>query len=959
MTLLRGVRYRAGRSAVVASLAAVAVAAAVLGPAFSRAAQQSVLTDALAAAPPAATGLHAGAAGTAAAAPAAHDGTEPARRAVDAALAGTPVLAAVLDQPIAGVDTDTVVTGGSEPIAARLAWRAGVCDQLRIAGDCPGAPGEVLVSDRTAAAFRIAVGDRLAIGDRAAVVVGTYTPTDPAGGYWGRTVYFVHGGFDPATGAPRGDAIFTGAESDVYADPAAAVTLGLDYPLRPGAVRLDDLPALRDQLRSLPGIAGLEVTSQLPAVLDDAAGEQAAIGRIAPVLAVPLFLLAVFVLAVLVAATVEERGPELALAKLRGFPAGRVARFGLGEVLLLIVAATPAGIGLGLAGVAVTGRVAFAAGTGVELRWPVWAAAAGALLGSALAATVAARTTLRREPLELLRRVPARGRWRAGLLDGLVLALAAAGLAVALTDRRSPVALLAPALVALAAGLLTARLVRGWARRRLRRPARRVPPVLAAAQLARRPAGQRVMAVLAVAVALLSFAAIGWQLAADARREHATDALGAETVYTVHADHPAALLAAVEAADPAGTAMAVVRSTGQYAGEPVELLAVDVPRLAGVVAWRDQPDLATLGGALRPREPAPLPVDGELAVTAEVRTLGPEPVRLTALVSAPGEPPRSVPLGTLAVGRHQYGAELPGCGAGCRLLGLGLGRTGTTGPFTATVKVVAIRSGDGDLPARFDDPATWQASPAVELTPGAGLTVAVDGGHSGDVLVEYQDTPPAVPVVLAGPVPAEPGSIEPESAESGSGGSREFEFPGFTEQPERFTVAAEADRLPRAGDRGLLFDLATAVSRAERTVALADTGGLRYEVWASPAAPADLPQRLADQGVPVLRTESMADTLAQLGRQAPALGFRLALLAAAVAVALAAGVAALYTRLGAAARGSDAAGLRTAGVPARWLRRAAGRELAVLLGGPVLAGLAAGGLSALLMLPGIPLVVAA
>src|SRR5690606_953603 len=143
-------------------------------------------------------------------------------------LAGTPVLAAVLDQPIAGVDTDTVVTGGSEPIAARLAWRAGVCDQLRIAGDCPGAPGEVLVSDRTAAAFRIAVGDRLAIGDRAAVVVGTYTPTDPAGGYWGRTVYFVHGGFDPATGAPRGDAIFTGAESDVYADPAAAVTLGLD-----------------------------------------------------------------------------------------------------------------------------------------------------------------------------------------------------------------------------------------------------------------------------------------------------------------------------------------------------------------------------------------------------------------------------------------------------------------------------------------------------------------------------------------------------------------------------------------------------------------------------------------------------------------------------------------------------------------------------------------------------------
>jgi hypothetical protein len=882
--------------------------------------------------------------GTAAAAPAAHTSTQQARRSVDAALAGVPVLAGVLAEPVGGLDTEVVVTAGTEQLAARLAYRDGVCGQLAITGECPDGPGELLVSARTAAEYRIAAGDRLAVGGREAAVVGTYAPVDPTAPYWGRTVYFVQGGFDPASGAPRVDAVFAGAESDVYADPDATVTLGLTYPLRPAAVRLDDVPALRDELRAVPGIGGLEVTTELPAILDDAARDQAAIARIAPIIAVPLFLLAAFVLVLLVAALVEERGPELALAKLRGFPAGKVARFGLGEVLVLIAAATPLGVAAGLAVVAVAARIALADGVPVELRWPVLAAAGAALVTTALAALAAARTTLRRSPLELLRRVPGRVRWRAGLVEGVVVALAAASTVVAVGDPGAPLALLAPALVALVAGIATARLVRLSAGLRLRRPGGRIPALLAAAQLARRPAGQRVIAVVTVAVALLSFAALGWDVAAQARRDRATDLLGADRVYTVHADHPVALVEAVRAADPAGTAMAVVRASGQYAGERVELLAVDAPRLAAVVDWRGQRALPALAGALRPREPAPLPLDGELEVMADVRELGAEPVRLTALVSAPGEPPRSVPLGTLDRDRRRYAAALPECGAGCRLLGLGLGRTGVTGPFTATVEVTAIRSGGGELPARFEEPETWHAPPDVSLTPGIALTVAVDGEHTGDVVVEYQDTAPAVPVLLAGAAPAD----RPAATE--------FSFPGFTEQPELFTVAGTADRLPRAGERGLLFDLQTAASRAERTVALSDSGGLRYEVWASAAAPADLPQRLAERGVPVLRTESVAGTLAQLGRRAPALGLWLALLAAAAAMALAAGVVALYTGVGAAARRSEAAALRVAGVPARVLGRAAVREYAALIGWPLLAGVAVGVATAVLMLPGIPLV---
>jgi hypothetical protein len=973
--LLRGLWYRAGRSAVVALLATGAVAAAVLVPGYSRAAQQSVLTDRLAAAPAAATGLTVAATGTAAAVPAAHRPLDEVRRAVADALAGHPVLAGTLAPAVGGAHTDTVVTGGSEPLAARLAYRDGVCGQLTIAGECPAGPGEVLVSARTADAYRIAPGDRLRVRlvevRREVRVVGSYTPVDQSAGYWGRTVYFTTGGFDPATGAPRVDALFTGAEQDVRADPAAVVDLALTYPRRPGTVRLDDLPAVRADLAALPaaaalrggpagdgGAGGLRLETDLPAVLAGAAQDRAAIGRTVPVLAVPLLALAGFVLFLLVAAVTEERGREIALAKLRGFPAVRTARFGLGEVLALLLVATPLGVAAGLGAVEAAARLMLADGTHAALRWPVFAAAGAALAVATLATLVAGRATLRRGALELLRRVPERGRWRAGLVDGALMALAAAALLVAAGDPTAPLALLAPALLALLAGLGVARLVRALAAVRLRRAtrSRRVAGILAAAQLARRPGAPRVIAVLTVAIGLLSFAAIAWDLAGQARRDHAVDALGADRVYTVQASHPAALVEAVHAADPAGTAMAVVRAREQYAGEPVELLAVEVPRLAGVVQWRDYP-VAARTGQLRPWEPAPLPVAERIVVDAEVRDLGDQAVRLTALVSAPGAPPAAVSLGTLDPGTRRYAARLPGCPAGCRLLGLGLSRTGVTGPVDATIEVTAIRSGGGagdragglaELPARFDDPGAWQAGPEATLTAGTGLLVAAAGAGAGalagDVVVEYRDLAGPLPAVLAGPSPAE----DPAAAE--------FPFPGLAERPEPFTVVDRASRLPRAGQRGLLFDLDYAIRSAERRVALSDLAGLRYEVWASPAAPADLPQRLAAQGVPVRQTESVAGTVDRLGRQAPALGLRLAGLAAVAALVLALGVVALTTRVGAGDRRAEQAALRTAGVPARLLRRARRREYAGLLGWPLLAGAGVGVAAALLLLPGVPLV---
>src|SRR3569833_1203761 len=100
--MLRGIRYRGGRSFVVFLLAALATAAAVRAPAYSRAAQQSVLADGLAAAGAgAATTLTVGASGTAEGQPSAYTATDELRLAMNQVLAKQPAIAGRLGDPVA------------------------------------------------------------------------------------------------------------------------------------------------------------------------------------------------------------------------------------------------------------------------------------------------------------------------------------------------------------------------------------------------------------------------------------------------------------------------------------------------------------------------------------------------------------------------------------------------------------------------------------------------------------------------------------------------------------------------------------------------------------------------------------------------------------------------------------------------------------------------------------------
>jgi hypothetical protein len=958
--MLRGIRFRAGRSLLVLLIATVSTAAAVVATGYLRAAQQSVLTDGLRSAPAYATDLVVGATGK--------DsdntpGIDNAHLAVNQALAARPGLTGHLGRPIAAADTDTLMTGSSGAAMARLAYRESVCAHVRLQGDCPASEDQVMVSARSAQDSHIDIGDHVTVtfdvvgrssvkpSARTAVltVVGLYTVTDPTDPYWGANAYFTNGA-DPTGIVPRRmDAVFTPSEQVIRTDPVAEVRTHLEIGLRADSVRVDQVTGLRADLTAFSSsvkAGGLTLNTGLPQVLDGVATSQRDLSHTVPVVAVPLLLLCLFVLFLVVAALIEERSPEIALAKLRGFGSSRASRFGVAEVLLLIAIAAPLGVLLGLVLVEVAATTLLASGTHVEARWTVFVAGIAAMSCGALAATFAARRTLARGVLGLLRRVPEqRTGWRANVGEMVALVAVAASLVAAYENRTSALALAAAPLLALVAGLVAARLLAISARMSLASAHKhgRIVGMLAGARLSRQPGRHRVIVVVTVAVSLLVFGATAWDVGAAARAQHASDTLGADRVYSVLAPYPSALVAAVNAADPSGHSMAVVRANQTYANKSVSMLGVQPERLAKVVTWRgvSATTIDQYGTLLRPKVADTITVKDNMHVTATVTTADPGAVELDALIAAPGQPPHSVSLGTLAVGVSDYHTTTD-CASGCRLLGLSLSRTTTkAGEADAELTITAIDAAD-QL-----DSTSWKGTEGLTVS-GSGTDLGLKAHLKGenDAKASYVDTPASLPVVTAGGTPADdPGAIK-------------FDFPSIGDDQESFSVVGRADRLPRVGDRGLLFDLNDAVSMAERTGTLADATNLQYEVWASADAPADLAQKLSARGISVVRTETVASDLDQLSRGAPTLGLWLYLFAGGLALLLATGVVLLGAYIGSGTRVYEYAALKVSGVRPKQLRRAVIREYRSTLGVSLVVGCIAGLAGAVLMLPSIALVTA-
>ena len=951
---LRALWFRRGVSLAVVAVATFVVAAAAAGPLYLRAAGESILQDAVRTAGPDAAGLEALLVGP--------RSREPGP-ALDAAVGRALARGRAHGTPIRATEVDVTAEGaGGAAVQVRLTARDRVCDQLRITGRCPAAAGEVVASERLAQRLGVGSGGRIAAGTgEPLAVVGTYVPRDETAPYWFRRAYFNPTGTTDRVGTELGDALFTHAATfeRLPADVPLRAVVAVPADLR--QVRLADAAALSADRRAAvvtlqASAREAQVRTSLPDLLDRARSSADLLR--APVLLVVLQLLVLswLVLFTVVANSVDARGPEVALAKLRGLPARATVGFGLLEPFLLLLLAVPLGLGVALAAVRTVADRSLVGDIPVGLGRGALAAAGIAVLGGALAAAFAARSTLTRPALEQFRRTTPRGTRRGWAADAAVLTLAAAGLVQLVVSGAvaggevDPVALLAPGLLSLAVALVTARLLPA-ACRALAGPTRgrrRLGLFLAVRQVARRPGGARTVVVLVVAFGLATFSVSAWSVARDNREARARTVVGADTVLTVTSPSGTDTATAVRAADPAGQWAMAVSSlellSSSASGRRV--LGVDSERLAAVAYWRD--DFAPRGLreiADRLRAPAAPAVElrGDvlsMQVRTDRLTVVGQPASVVHLaaevVDARGVTQR-VDLGPLPAERGLLRAPVR-CANVCRLATLRVTKT-TFAEASGSFVIEQIADGRGPVDAGLTDAERWRAlgttEPATLRGDASGLAVDVATAEATMPQLAPADSPLPLPAVVTRSLLT--GSTDTPRAV------------GLNQAALPVDVVTVARALPRAQADGILVDRTYALRQA------GSTGNLGTEqVWLGPAAPADAVDRLTRAGLVVTSTDRAADTAEALSRQGPALALLLFLLGAGAAALLAGGGTVLDLYLLGRRRVGELSAVRALGVGRRALMSGLLLEQGLLVGAGALAGVAAGLSGALLALPSVP-----
>ena len=939
--------------------------AAVLGPLYARAAGESTLRDELTQAGPA-TGLEYG-----------FEQATSASRFTQAE-SMTPAPGAVRGYPtrIGSIYVQTSAQAAAGPaVKVGMLWRAGACAHVIIAsGHCPDGAGQVLVSQRTVNGYYgWRLGGQVSFGvGVTARIVGTYVPRDPREAFWFGHSYFRASG--PATATGDGpdtvDSVFVDQAEPGALPAGAQAILQWDYPLDPAAIRLDDVPGLRRDVAGLqrryseacttgcPGEpVNLRMSTDLGKVLDAAAHQRNLVDRGTLLVTVQLALLAWLVLFEVVSDAAESRGSEIALAKLRGLRPWRTAWFAVGEPLILLVIAAPIGFGLGWLATRLFSGAVLAPQTPVVLTWPAAAALAGGFAGGATAAIAACYRTLTRSVLAQWRRTTrSPRRSRAGLVvDVAVSAAAVAGLAVLLTGSAhgtSVAALLVPGLLVTAVALLGTRLLPLLARTLLRptRASGRIGLFLAARQVARRPAGLRLAAMLAVAVGLASFGVSGEAVAAGNRDARAQAELGAQRVVEMQYERGVDPVTAVARADPDGRWAMAAATWLPDGGDSVvgTVLAVDASRMARLgypaSGGPSSQQIADLIGAST--HPQLVNTATKMRVVISATGMRGVPPLVEFILRSPADPFLTVSAGTLQPGTHTYTASLD-CAGGCTLLGLAWNRSNPSGTLTGTVTVQSVEWYQHarwvPVNASLTQPGAWRAGP--EFSDSTDTLRATPGGlrddyqsSSGYGGISYAFAPQPLPVVatrtavISGYLTPDP----PEMADSFSTAAT-------------FSVRQWAPVLPVVLDRGLIANLSFV-----RAVLPGFDAEANWMIWLGPHAPPDAIARLRAAGLTLQHENTTGSRIIQLGRQAPALSLFLLLACAIIGSVVAVGGTAIAITASARRRSHETAALGVVGVPRRALYRGSVLEQVLLLGAAVILGLPAGALAARLALPVIP-----
>ena len=975
------VRYRRSQSLALVLVSALVTTCAVFAPLFVRTLEQGLLRARIAERAPADTTVLLRAART---------GSSPDTTPGDLASAMPQEALPWFGQRVGMTTADTRVqpVAGRQTSPLRIVARDDVCAHLEItSGTCPTAAGQVLVSAADAKAWGWTEGTGFQVDDPGAVeaggsppppvrltVSGVYeTKDDP--GYWLRTQVDGKSGFPIPEGVgivPAIDDFLTVENTFDGAWPQAQVSV--EYPLDREAVSLTTVPEISRALTGLDSAdQDITVATPVPDLVASIASGRAIVRTLVPLLLAQLALLAVTVLALVANAAVEQRRPEVALARLRGRSREGGSRVVMAELALTVLLGVPVGVGVALLVGDLLRRTVMPAGVPLELRWPLLAAAAVAVVGCLAAVYVAARPVLREPVAALLRRVPPATGKGLGVLDIVVVVVAALALVGLVSgDVDGPTALLVPVLLALAVGLLGAALLRRLAARTGRRALARgrLAPGLAALSLARRPSLRHVLVVVTTATALATFAANAVVVGAGNRAARAELETGAPAVVRTDSTDPASLAAAVDSlpANQRALATPVVLIRPRDPGavptllaRPAELsrIAYDVPSdlaaltppvvpsleltdgsITGTLSW----DLSRFRSGDQPAGTAPRSSTG---IPGGDISVEPAPLRVGITVTTPDGESLDRDLGEVeqsATGTVPIDAKVL-CPDGCRLAGLWLR---ATDQFTAEMAGrlaltdleldgTALEVGGADKWLPVETPA---AEGTQELS-GTGNDLAVEFTNTGRrVVSRWADVPDPMPVVLAGGPPADATGDD-------------FTLVGLGGRAVDSHAVQHVDALPAVTDRGALADL-----DAQLRVGGQVGAGSSLEVWLGtedPAVIASVSAALAAGGLPVTSTTTVSEARAQYDRSATGWGLLLGVFTGLVALlvsCLVVGLVAVTSWRGVA---RDLAGLLVAGTPRPVLRSAVRREQLTTVVAGVVLGTLCGVAGAVLAMPLLPL----
>lgn len=973
LSALRGLAHRAGISLSILLVAVVAVAAVTVGPAYYAAAQSSILQDTVNQAGVAARGFEISQSGPVGAIGSV---TMQVKSLLAHYLGGRAAAKRLFAGPVTAAETTVQAAGQTVP----LVYRSGVCGHLRFtAGRCPAGPRQVAVSSSLAFLLHWHLGQRIAVPAwKQLTITGVYKITPAASGasYWfdaGSRYFPYENESGPNPSANIYDAMFTPMATLAFAPGKVQGTDYVDFSLASRRLTGTDVPVVASAMRDLvfsPRLqqTGATTTTSIPATLSTVRASWRAVEVPVVLITAQLLILAWLLLFLIVADAAEARGPEVALAKMRGRGRLRTLTFGLAEPVILLAIALPAGL---LAGWAITGGLAhilLRSGTPVGLPATALLAAAVATAGGLAAVVVAARQTLRRPVVEQWQRASRAATQRGWVVDSILITAALAGLVELRVSgqigsaHRGVLGLLLPGLLGVAIAVVASRLLILACRAGFRSTRRsgRIGPFLALRHVARRPGGMRTTIVLGTAFALASFAVGIWSVTVANIRQVADAQVGAATVLAVTPPPGHSLASIVDRADPGGRqAMAVdeyVNPSGPAAGQV--MVGVDPQRFARIAAWRpgwaDRP-VGQLAAALDPPAPPAVMLTGD-----QVR------IRFTASHVRPAH-------STLVLGLYETGVAAIGqsplyfgpasgsrsvvqtlTGCPCQLANLtvsapppGPGASiiaprPVTGSVTVTSIEVRTRGGRWTpVHAGLSTPGRWQPGGN-----GGALASSVHPGHGGLHWTFHHspgENPVAISVNRPYPVPA----LIPQAA--APGGADRVQVAGLDGSPLYVHAVALPAAIPGAPGNGILVDRDYAERAAGGTAAYAS-----QQVWLAPGALARIEPALRAAGVRIDSVTSAASVRARLIRQGPALATVLFVADALAAALLAAGAAIIGLYASARRRRYEYAALIASRVSRRAIRASLLTEQAVVLGFGAIIGLASGLVATLIAARSIP-----